>query len=362
MSALYLLSTPLHLFVASGVARARSGTGEPERARALFVDQARSEDHPYAACLEAWSASPFESVHVLPARPRRALAKPLYRRRQLAVLAEHVGELRPARVFGGNDRRVEFQGAVRAARALDPAARGAYLDEGAFTYEGRPTPRRERLVDEWLKRLAYGGFYRTPETVGASVWTDEAWVAFPEHVHPAVAARELHRVPSEWFQGPAMEELGRRILERFAVDASSLDELDVLLTTPHAKVLAREPRLVPELRAVVDDLLAAGLVVGVKAHPRSGGDPLGVADRVRTVPAGACFEALLPLLRGTTVVAEGVSTLLTTRWLRADLRAVGLADEVLGGPPARRRLLDAIGVELRAPAGLGLRLAQEAAR
>ena len=341
---LFLVSTPLHLFVSAGVALARRQKWD---AHLVFIDQPPGQEPPYLSCVREWRESPFQSVHVLPTRGDGLVGRLQGRRHAFRLLRELVDGTTPRRIHVGNDRRVEFQYAMHHARTVGIPCEGVYLDEGAYTYLGRPPQQLERVVDHRLKRLAYGSFWDTPPTVGGSRWVDRALVAHPDEVFGELRGKELEAVPARWFWDPALVALARGILRRFTVDVGELRRCDTLLTVPHEKVLRRQPDLREDLAQVVRTLLVAGEHVAVKSHPRSGGDPLQVAGEpgVFDVPHQACFEALLPVLDTPRLIGGGFSPLMTTRWLRPDLRSIGLLDGGLEGTRAGR-LLESFGVEL----------------
>lgn len=350
-NALYLVSTPLQFLVASSIALRR---GEDCRNHLLFIDQERVEGHPYLACEARWKQTPFASRAVFAGRERRITAKLRLRRANFARIATLVEQTRPDEIYVGNDRRIEFQYAMHRARQLH-AVTGIYMDEGTFTYVGRGDSRSfgDAVVDNLLKKMVYGAWWRNPPTVGASDWISEAYVAFPELVHPLLKRKTLHRLGGDYFATEPFRALAALIVEHFRVDAARLGALCLLLTLPHESVMARVPGYAERMRQLVRDLAARGRQVGVKYHPRnSHPDALGLrdVDGVWLIPDGAAFESFLPLLQRCTVVGDMSSTLLTTRWLRPELPVIAIENPGSTFFAQFNALFAALHVPVRTPA------------
>ena len=60
------------------------------------------------------------------------------RRRNFAALQVAVKAVQPDRIAVGSDRRVEFQFAMHCLHRLGLNPKGIYLDDGLYTYAGRP--------------------------------------------------------------------------------------------------------------------------------------------------------------------------------------------------------------------------------
>ncbi|HIQ40094.1 MAG TPA: hypothetical protein EYH46_02855 [Sulfurivirga caldicuralii] len=331
---LYLPSTPLNLLLSAAHALAH-----PAAARLLYLDQKRPS--PYLSALRQWAESPFAQVaeQVVPAG---VLARWRVRQATFRQLDAWWQACPWARVAVGSDRRVEFQYAVSRKRGIQ----GDYLDDGLYSYMGRPwRPIKDRL-DGVLKRLVYGRWWQTPPTIGASQWIADAWLFAPEQAVAPLRQKQVHKIEPEWFQRPEMLALGAQVLAQFQVDVDSLSRCDRLLLLTHPNNAGK----IPGYERRVAELLQRWhrLHVAAKYHPRTEGDPFNVqAQGVSTLlPATLAFEFVLPFLPpGMTVVADVSTTLLTARWLRPDLRLIALLD---GASPLERRVLpvmQAMGIE-----------------
>jgi hypothetical protein len=324
-AALFLVSTPLNLFVATGIA---SQQADAHDAHLVFIDQGSVTGNPYITATQNWPRSPFASVTVLPAKAQQARDKLKARRDGFLQLETLIHRLTPARIFTGSDRRVEFQFAMHAATGVMSNVAGIYMDDGTFTYVGRKDKgAQDTVIDNLLKKLVYGCWWRQPGTVGGSSWISEAYVAFPAQAHPLIRNKTLHPLGIEYFRTPAVQALSARLLEQFALSADALQRLDILFTLPHDSLIKNQGDYNRVLSEAIAALCHRGLRVGVKYHPRHDSKNdlnLKTLNTIKILPQQLAFEAILPLLGTTTIIGDISSTLLTSKWLRPDLKAVSL--------------------------------------
>jgi len=324
-AALFLVSTPLNLFIASGIAVQRADT---MNAHLVFIDQGSITGNPYITATQDWPQSPFASVTVLPAKTRRLGDKLNTRRATFLQLETLIHQLTPAQIYTGNDRRIEFQFVMHVATRLNRNVTGAYLDDGTFTYVGRTDKGvQDTVFDNLMKKLVYGRWWRQPETVGGSTWISEAYVAFPALAHPLIQRKVLHSLDTECFRSPAILALSEKLLAQFALDRGVLQRLDILFTLPHDSLIQHQGDYNRMLAGAIENLHNKGLRVGVKYHPRH--DPINdlnlkTLDNIQVLPQRLGFEAILPLLGNTTIIGDVSTTLLSSKWLRPDLKTVSL--------------------------------------
>lgn len=317
-SALYLPSTPLNILVSAAVA-----LQYPQEAAALLlIDQKQCDNSPYLKALHQWHASPFETVDCLPERVaglgKRESRKVIFHR-----LSDAVQKISPSKVYVGSDRRIEFQFVMQQLKKHGKGAEGVYLDDGLYTYAGRPFVWWKDWVNAGLKKLAYGLWWQEPETVGASSWIQSAFVFQPKQVHPALASKVLHALPVAWFTHKAMIALSEALFAQFQLETDTVAQLDAVILVPHPNNIAKMPGYETQLKQGICQLLAEGKRVAAKYHPRTEqGDPLGLhALGVKVLlPKQLAFEFILPVLQPGTLVQGDVGTaVLTSRWLRPDL-------------------------------------------
>ncbi len=331
---LYLPSTPLNLLLSAAHALAFPG-----RHRLLLLDQ--KAPSPYLEVLRQWPDSPFEQL-AEQIMPQGVGAKWRCRQDTFRQLDRWREQWSWQAVAVGSDRRVEFQYAVSRGMGI----RGYYLDDGLYSYMGRPwRPVKDRL-DGWLKRLVYGSWWHTPPTIGASDWITDAWLFAPQQAVSALRRKRLYAIVPEWFRRPAMKRLGEAVLAGFQVDWAALAQCERLLLLTHPN----NANKIPGYPGRIERLLRRwqGDSVAAKYHPRAEGDPFAVrAKGVKILlPPKLAFEFLLPLLPpGMTVVGDVSTTLLTARWLRPDLKVIAVLD---GVSPLERQVLpvmQTIGIE-----------------
>lgn len=347
---IYIASTPLIALSCAAAARQAGG-----RACLVLI-----EDFDLAprlqALLEGWRDTPFERIVRIAGRYRgpgsrrageagmarlwrRTGDQRASRRAILARLRALDTELQPDAVWLGNDRRVETQYALELATRRSGTPAGRYLDDGLYTYLGDVREGRDRWrLDDELKRIAYGRWWRRIAHVGTSPWIAQAWLAFPE-LAPAVYPRAALRTqPTDWYDNRAFGRLCLDAADAFAVDRAGLRSCDVVLVMPHSGQLAAQPEFADALRESVSRLHAQGRRIALKYHPREAqADPGGLlqAGAALSLPSLLPMELLLPLLpRGARLVGEITTALLAAHWLRPDLvvRDLGRAH----GPYAQR--------------------------
>jgi len=330
---LFMVSTPLNLFIAIAVALDNKNRNENTRSThryvLCFIDQPNRSTRVYIDAIKGWPESPFDAVHVFPMRANTPYKKLCHRRRSFRMVKDVVDDLQPDNIFVGNDRRVEFQYAMHYSQSAGYAPRGAYLDDGTFTYVGRKTKGlRDAFIDKFMKKLFYGSWWVQPETVGSSSWIDDAYVAFPDLVCDSLKQKLLHKLNADWFESPQVRSLSNALLKAFNVDGDQLRQLDIVITLPHASLVDDASGYAGIMKRLVDGLVSQGKRVGVKYHPRqSGDDPLGLAGKSAVVllPAVLAFEVLLPGLGDAVIIGDVSTTLLSSRWLRPSLRVIAVA-------------------------------------
>lgn len=323
--AIYFASTILHLYAAASIAAGRKN----EIAHLIFIDQPEDKEHPLFSIVNDWTSSPFQSVQLLPGR-FKGLVNKLKKRKQLfKKLEEIVKSIKPSHIFIGNDRRIEFQYSMHIAETLNLQTKGHYMDEGTFTYVGRKASSHfsDAIVDNILKKISYGFWWKNPKTVGESSWIKDIHVAFPKLIDERLKKKSIFQLNHETFVSPEILKLSESILEFYHVDTNCLSTLDALFTLPHESLFSQNPEYRHTLLQRINKMKADGLMVAAKYHPRnSDPDVLNLSDAgVNLLPSGVSFEAILPLLPSTShIIGDLSSTLLISRWLRPELKVTSI--------------------------------------
>lgn len=316
----YFVSTILHLYAAASISAERQN----ESAHLIFIDQPEDKEYPLYSIVKDWDSSPFSSVKLLPGRFKGTIKKLKKRKQLFKTLEKIITDLKPSNIFVGNDRRIEFQYSMHITETLGLDTKGHYMDEGTFTYVGRKASSSfsDSIVDNLLKKLSYGLWWKNPLTVGESAWIHTVHVAFPDLIDQRLRKKITRQLDSNAFTSNSMMQLSTKILDFYAFDSTKLSHLDALFTLPHESLFANNANYRDQILTQIKDLKDQGLQVAAKYHPRnSNPDVLNlIADGVELIPAGISFEAILPLLpKKTHIVGDLSSTLLIARWLRPEL-------------------------------------------
>ena len=267
----------------------------------------------------------------------------------------------PARLFAGNDRRIEFQFAMHLASRGGQTPEGIYLDEGAVTYVGHKSMFRiaHRFLDPAFKKIRYGFWYRPALTTGTSAWIQTACVAFPDLVHPLLKTKRIVAIDPAPFKLPRFKDLACAMLAGHDEYRDRLRGIGAVLTLPHEAAYLHRPEPYREIFRQLQVRFPAS-EIAIKPHPRIA-QPAVLPELfpgALQLDHAVGMEALLPLLKDDCVVVGDVSsTLLTTRWLRPDLPVVALSGQA-EPPQVLRRLYDSLRIPLVAPEQLSAWLAR----
>ena len=320
----FLASTPLHLLQALAI----TDVHQLNDAHLLMIDQDSALKTPYFTQLTQWSNNPFASMHQFFRPPRQPLRKWQARQatfRELKHIAKHI---RPKAIYGGNDRRIEFQYLMHTASEMNLMPRGIYLDDGLFTYAGRQASFsiNDRFIDHAIKKLVYGFWWKHPKTVGASDWITDGYVAFPDLAHPLLQSKHLKPLTAKYWQCPSVTSFCQQLIDQAAAQID-FSQFDAVITLPHESILNQQPRYRDKLIKIIEHWRQQNGTVAIKSHPRNKVlDPLNTADMGATVLSQRLpFEAMLPLLASRVSVYGDLSTtLLITRLLKPEASVYAL--------------------------------------
>lgn len=317
---LYLPSTPLNILVSA--AHAVQFHSENEAAICL-IDQRNIENNVYMKALSHWSESPFQTIIVLPgqASGKEKLAE---RKRNFKVLRELVFQFEPEMVATGSDRRIEFQFVMHLLARPGKKVEGIYLDDGLYSYAGKPSKWYKDWTNNWLKKIIYGRWWEEPITVGASSKVHQAWLFSPENsVRAITSGKQVFELNGDMFLHPVIKKLTSKVMSEFNENPEDYQQLNTLFFVAHpnnaAKMIGYEKRL----KQMIQEQISQGKRVAIKYHPRvAQGDPfslmkLGVKHQV---PSLLASEFILPILpKKCEVIGDVGTAMLTCHWLRPDL-------------------------------------------
>ncbi|NRA42623.1 MAG: hypothetical protein HRU21_10010 [Pseudomonadales bacterium] len=343
---LFFVSTPLHLLVSIAII----DTENIQQAALIFIDQVPEKDNIYAEILDNWEQSPFCSIQIFYRSMRGNINKFLQRKKIFKQLANFIESYRPSHIYVGNDRRIEFQYAMQLATVKGLAPHGYYLDEGTFTYVGRSASFRfsDRWLDNGLKKLSYGWWWKHPATVGASAWIKTIYASYPDQIHPLLATKNVRHLNQQYWSASRLKTFCQLLLDRYAANID-FSNFDLIMTLPHESIMQSNPSYAQQCRDYLSTKISQGLRIAVKYHPRDqhiDGLQLAKLETVTILPALIPFEAMLPMLKPSVTIVGDVSTaLITAKLLRADaqVQAILAADATL--PKEFAKLYQQIGVK-----------------
>jgi hypothetical protein len=220
---IYFASTILHFYAASSIAADRD-----EVAHIVFIDQPKGKPFPLADIAREWPSSPFQSVRLFHGRFKGIINKLHQRKKLFSQLKKLIFDIRPSHIFVGNDRRIEFQFCMHCANKIKAPAIGHYMDEGTYTYVGRKASSSfgDTIIDNFLKKMSYGLWWKNPKTVGESAWISDIHVAFPELIDERLKNKKIRQLDHNRFISPEIMQLSESILKFYGGALSRLSSLD----------------------------------------------------------------------------------------------------------------------------------------
>lgn len=320
---LFLASTPFNMLTSAMVAFELPAE---DVAYLGLIDQPDMK-RPFVAALHEWQESPFAQTLLL-SQQAKGKGKRQQRKSTFEKIAQLIDEVKPDKIYTGNDRRIEFQYAMHHIRKSNDASIGIYIDDGTYSYLGRETHwLKDKVLDNLVKKLIYGLWWQQPSTIGASNWVSQAILAFPESAVPELQQKICVALP-ENLQKFEFEHLAKLCLNKFDYSVDKLMNIDALILLPHTSVATDQTK-----NKLSYWLANRGAKISFKHHPRTaltndGGDKEDwlIPPQALQIPAGIPMEVLLPLLQPTCQLAGDVSTaLLTAKWLRPELEVTAFA-------------------------------------
>lgn len=318
----YLVSTPLHLFLASAIAAQRSNKNNI----LIFIDQIEVKNNFYFNQVNLWKDSPFQNVYMFPGRINGLLAKRNSRKSIFLELETLVLKYKPSEIYTGNDRRIEFQFSMHKSQEYG-GANGNYIDEGTYTYLGRSPSLGigDMIIDSFIKKIIYGFWWKNPPTIGGSSWIKNVYAAFPSLVHSILKKKNLIELSSDWLQSEKLNDFSKQLLATKEIQAEGIQQVDVLIALPHESIIAKNKHYKQSILSLIQQLQHQGKNIAIKYHPRDRElDALNLKDSgCQLIPSQVNFEALLIIFpQNRTIIGDFSSVLLNARWLRPDLRVI----------------------------------------
>jgi len=321
MNNYYFISSPFHLFVSSNLAIKNEG----DTNIAVIIPRVAANKNSYAEAIRESKAIFDEVISFENRQTSGKFSERKYRFKEIKAQFEKI----PAdRIYTGNDRRVEFQFAMGMTAKRNADVRGIYLDEGTVTYLGHKSMYswQHKYIDPFFKKVFYGNWWKNPVTIVSSPWIQEVYAAFPELVHPLLKNKKVHGIDHEVFTSSKFLELCDDLVNSYGVDLGGLSENKVVVVLTHESFYpdgyAYICRLIDKVKSRFDEE-----DIAIKAHPRSEIQQQLQKDYpgVNLLSNKIGMEILLPQLNKDCMVVGDISSVLfTTRWLRPELKIVGI--------------------------------------
>lgn len=274
----------------------------------------------FVQALKDWNVSPFTQIKLI-SKKTSGQNKVKTRRDTLKRIEAQLEHLTPTKIYTGNDRRIEFQYAM--AKITSPPI-GVYLDDGTYTYLGRKTNWiKDHLIDNIIKKLVYGRWWKQPVTIGASGWINEVYAAFPEFVCAPLQTKQIYQLPLN-LQRNEFSQLSLLCLNDKQL-INQISSVKGLILLPHDSVANRASLdMISEWAHKIDGDIA------IKHHPRTTEKSIfsSIAPHYSfELPTQIPMEVMLPLLPINCAVAGDISTaLLTSKWLRPELKVCAVGE------------------------------------
>lgn len=347
--ALYLPSTPLNVLLSAAHALEKRN----EQSAALWlIDQKRVDDNPYYKVLQTWSDSPFEELNLF-SGAAVGLQKLVERRKNFLQIKRLLSNRHFSDVLVGSDRRVEFQYIMHLLNQLGQSPKAHYLDDGLYSYAGRPYHPLKDIINAGLKKVFYGGWWQEPYTIGASQWISDVWVMAPDLLCEPLRTKRSHQLLPSLFTVPELETLSEGLLAYFGESSEDYRSIDVVILLSHPNNIQKMPGYEANLKRMIGHFIENKQRVSIKYHPRMqvedafGLKALGVE---KVIPSTIAFEFLLPLLKPNAKLFGDVgSSLLMAKWLRPDLDGTAILDKNSAFQHRFLTLFQQAGLKVQAP-------------
>jgi len=344
----YMPSTPLNVFVSTVLAIARK---DLDSAELWLIDQKNIDSNHYFDSIKKWTDNPFLKIRIFSGQ-EKGWKKKQERHRNFKLIAQGLHDFQPEIIAVGSDRRLEFQYAMHIMKSSKKPAQGWYIDDGLYSYAGRPYHKINDNVNKLLKKLCYGFWWDEPKTIGASNWIDQAWLFKPEFSIAPIQKKTCSQLKPSWLTAPEIKNLSKSILSTYGIQNSKLAELeylDILLLVPHPANLKKINNYADNTHNFIKMLHINGINIGIKYHPRTvEKDPLHFSNYTNTllVPSEIAFEFILPFLKASThIIGDISSALLTAQWLRPDIQVTALLDSANTFQNEFHNLYEALGIK-----------------
>ena len=328
-SQLFLASTPLHILNSIAIASTMEGT----KSYLWLIDQPEIGNNFHHQILLNWSDSPFEAIQISEGRIKGLRNKLRSRQRIFARLKEYISRNNIDRILTGNDRRIEFQFAMHCATKIQSHVIGCYMDEGTFTYVGRTASESigDKYIDNLVKKLTYGLWWKHPSTIGASDWISQCYIAIPDLAHSELRKKQTINLSKLFRNNKTVESYARHCFQKLNISTAELCNIESVFTLPHQSIIEKSPNYASTINRLLQEYKKDGKKIGVKYHPRNiDVDILKINNdpTVKVLDHRIPFELYLPLLpEKINLLGDISSTLINSSWLKPNAKIISFIQE-----------------------------------
>lgn len=317
MNKLILVSTFRHLFLSLNLA----STDEKNHYHVVFIDQNIDETKNILYQAAKKVLLPFKSVSMLTVR-QPGQGKKAYRQQAFSELRKVLGYLQPIEIITGNDRRLEFQYAMKFAsrRVL-----GSYVDDGTGSYVSAHDVNKlkdavDKFIDTPIKKMTYGSWYNRPSALGLSKWTQKVYLTNPELAEKRFEDKTVQAIDSSRYFAEPLVNVISEYVATLGLDGELSGDNSVLFVLPHSSIVTKLYGSFENLSCKIKEVLSKLSNAYVKYHPREVSDPLDLEGKVKLLPANIPVELLLAFNRFDLIVGDVSSALVSAKWLQPECR------------------------------------------
>lgn len=327
---LYICSSVRHLYLTLGYAMAH-----PERKHyVIMLEQGSTEKRNPLVKQLLLDPGPLAGFDLPP--PQTSRSRYIKRKSASRYIVERVQSLHPAKIFGGNDRRVEFQYTMYCARKNNRHVQGIYLDDGSASYvNGRYLRFFQSLtdltIDLLLKKVFWGTWYHKSLHYGGTRWVDECLLNFPHLVPDHLKHnKRIKRLQADLYRQSEFQHYMNSLIADSRLvkreEGVFSDEYDALLILPLAKFVVSNYGSITRYLAVIDKYLVANDCkrVAVKYHPRESQAYFQSDLPSVEIPAALPAEVIFSLLQTRCILGDLSSALLSAVWLLPNAHVICL--------------------------------------
>ncbi len=314
-----LISTFRHYFLGIAIAL----EDKLHTYHAIFIDQKFTDERNPLLNAAKKIKKPFKTVTYLPIQGS-GLNKRSTRIKSFNLLKEIINTLKPVEVFTGNDRRLEFQYAINYSKnILKINTVGSYIDDGTGSYIDAKKYSiskyiTDRYIDTFIKKIAYGHWYKHPKNLGASSWVSKSYLTFPQifpHNGPI-----KHYIDPKQYQTSEGKALIRTLIQELNFSLPQSHTGITLFVLPHSSLIKDMYGSVDKFREQIKPLLTREKNIYIKYHPRDLGDPYKLESIALTLPAAAPAELYLTTLNIKQVIGDISTAMMAAKWLTPDCK------------------------------------------